>query len=63
MDETEHSGKDIESVAELLLFFSTKLQDMKSNEINLQIFVNNLDRVKGIQYSNNGVKVFFKNIK
>lgn len=63
MDENEKLGQNTESESELLLFFSQKLQELQSNEINLQIFVNNLEKVKGIGYSNNGMKIFFKNFE
>jgi hypothetical protein len=62
MDENEKLGQNTEAESDLLLFFSQKLQEMQSNEINLQIFVNNLEKVKGISYSNNGMKIFFKHI-
>lgn len=55
----EKAGQDTQSESDLLLFFSQKLQELLNNEINLQIFVNNLEKVKGISYSNNGIKVFF----
>jgi hypothetical protein len=60
-EEFDQQGKDIENISELLFFFSNKLNEMKSNEINLQIFTDNLDRVKVIHYTSNGVKVFFQN--
>lgn len=60
-EEFDKQGKDIENISELLFFFSNKLNEMKSNQINLQIFTDNLDRVKGIHYTTNGVKVFFQN--
>ena len=63
MDENEKLGRNTDSESELLLFFSQKLQELQSNEINLQIFVNNLEKVKGIGYSNNGMKIFFKNFE
>ena len=45
---------------ELMNFFMDKLNEMKENEINLKIFIDNLERVKGMSYSNNGVKVYYK---
>jgi len=41
-------------------FFMEKLNEMKQNELNLRIFIDNLERVKGIRYSKNGVKIFYK---
>jgi hypothetical protein len=60
IEEKEKINQDTQSEQDLMFFFSQKLQEMLNNEINLKIFVNNIDKVKGISYSNNGVKVFFK---
>jgi len=57
--EKEQTGEDTQTESDLVLFFSQKLQEMKNNEINLQIFANNLKKVRGVSYSNNGVKVYF----
>ena len=46
---------------EIVIFFDQKLQEMRINEINLKIFVNNIEKVSGISYNVNGVKVYFKN--
>jgi len=56
----EKQGIDIESESQLLKFFSQKLEEMLNNEINLQIFVNNIEKLRGVSYSNNGVKLYFK---
>jgi hypothetical protein len=60
IDEKDKLKENSDSESDLLVFFSQKLQEMLNNEINLQIFVNNIEKVRGITYSNNGVKVFFK---
>ncbi len=45
---------------QLMNFFMEKLNEMKQNELNLRIFIDNLERVKGIAYSSNGVKIYYK---
>lgn len=60
IDEKEKLNQNSQSEQDLVLFFSQKLQEMLNNEINLQIFVNNIEKVRGISYSNNGVKVYFQ---
>jgi hypothetical protein len=60
IEEKKEKSQNTESESAIVLFLSQKLQEMITNEINLQIFINNLDNVKGCSYSNNGVKVFFK---
>jgi len=45
---------------ELMNFFMEKLNEMKQNELNLRIFIDNLERVKGITYSDNGVKIYYQ---
>lgn len=60
IEEKNKKKENTDSEMALVLYLSQKLQEMINNEINLQIFANNLDNVKGISYSNNGVKIFFK---
>ena len=57
----EQKGESTATESELLVFFYEKLQEIQSNEINIQIFANNLIKVKGVCYNHNGVKLFFKN--
>lgn len=45
---------------QVLMFFNNKLQELRQNDINLQIFIQNIDRVRGIRYEKDGVKVYFK---
>ena len=35
--------------------------EMQNNKINLDIAVNNIEKIKGLQYNADGVKVYFKN--
>jgi hypothetical protein len=49
-----------EAEEELMHFFMEKLNEMKQNEINLQIFIDNIDRVKGVTYSQNKTKIHYK---
>lgn len=53
-------GESVIPEEELMNFFMEKLNEMKQNELNLRIFIDNLERVKGIAYSNNGVKIYYK---
>lgn len=43
----------------LLLFFTNKLEELQANENNIQIFMNNIDKVESLSYSKNGTKVYF----
>lgn len=45
---------------DVLIFFNEKLQELKQNEINIQIFIQNIDKIKGIKYEKDGVIVYFK---
>lgn len=53
--------EDFTPEEDIVIFFDQKLQEMRINEINLKIFVNNIEKVSGISYNVNGVKVYFKN--
>jgi hypothetical protein len=53
-------GEDFQPEEELVIFFDQKLQEMRINEINLKIFVNNIEKVSGISYNTNGMNVYFK---
>lgn len=58
----EKNANDLNTQSDcaLMSFLSEKLQEMINNEINIQIFANNLHNVQGISYSDRGVKIFFK---
>jgi hypothetical protein len=58
--EMEQKGEPTESELDLIMFFYQKIEEIKSNEINIQIFANNLEMVRGVSYNNNGVRIFFK---
>jgi hypothetical protein len=60
IEEKNKLKKDTESEQNVVLFFSQKLNELISNEINLKIFIDNLEKVKGISYSSSAVKVYFK---
>jgi hypothetical protein len=59
IEEKKSLGQSAESEESLITFFTEKLNEMLGNEINLQIFTNNIERVKGISYSHHGVKLYF----
>jgi hypothetical protein len=44
---------------ELLIFFCEKLNDLKKNETNIEQFINNIDKVDGVLYSENKTQVYF----
>ena len=56
----ENENVNTEAEEELMHFFMEKLNEMKQNEINLQIFIDNMERVKGINYSQNKTKIYYK---
>ena len=43
----------------LLLFFTNKLEELQQNENNIQVFMNNIDKVESLSYNKNGTKVYF----
>ena len=45
---------------ELLVFLCEKLNDIKKNEMNIQVFINNIDKVDSICFSGNKTEVYFK---
>jgi hypothetical protein len=44
---------------DLLVFFCEKLNDLKRNELNIQIFVNNIEKVDGIAVVADKTRVYF----
>jgi hypothetical protein len=60
IEEKEKLKKSTASEQSFVLFFSQKLDELISNEINLKIFIDNLEKVKSISYSSSVVKIFFK---
>jgi hypothetical protein len=59
IEEKSSLGQDTACEESLVGFFSEKLNEMLGNEINLQIFANNIEKVKGISYSHHGVRLYF----
>ena len=51
---------DEEGNEDLLVFFCEKLNDIKRNQINLQQFVNNIEKVDGLLFSENKKEIYFK---
>ena len=43
-----------------MMYLTTLRTEMNQNNINLQILLDNLDKVKHLQYSKNGVQVYFE---
>ncbi len=44
---------------ELLVFLCEKLNEIKKNEINIQVFINNLNNVESVEYSGGKTDVYF----
>jgi hypothetical protein len=44
---------------ELLIFFGEKLNDLKKNENNFQLFINNVEKVDNLVYCENKTQVNF----
>ncbi len=45
---------------DLLVFFCEKLNEIKRNQINLQLFVDNIDKVDGLLFSENKKEIYCK---
>ena len=60
ISEKDKMGEDTQGEVDIVIFFDQKLQELRQNEFNLKIFVNNIEKVSGISYNVNGVKVYFK---
>lgn len=56
----EESGDLDANQEELVMFFNEKLQELRANDINIQIFIQNLQHVTGISYEKNGARIYFK---
>ena len=39
----------------------TQYSELQNNSINIEIAVNNIDKIKSFQYTPEGVRVFYKN--
>ncbi len=54
------NGSKEDGKEELLVFMCEKLNEIKKNEINIQVFVNNVDKVDSFCFSENKTEVYFK---
>ena len=45
---------------DLLVFLCEKLNEIKRNEINIQVFINNIEKVDSMCFSENKTEVYFK---
>ena len=55
----EKGSKD-DGKEELLVFLCEKLNEIKKNEMNIQVFINNIEKVDGICFSGQKTDVYFK---
>ncbi len=53
-------NKNEEGNEDLLVFFCEKLNEIKKNEISLQLFVDNIEKVDGLLFSENKKEIYFK---
>lgn len=58
--EKESLGVDCDLEEETVIFFNEKIQELKQNDINMQICIQNLERVDGIRFEKDGARIFFK---
>jgi len=63
IQEKKNDGKATESEEELSTFFLKKLEEIIGNKLNIQIFINNIEKVSSLSYSNKGIKIYFKKKK
>ena len=61
-EEKEKMGQSEEAKSdqEFMQYLMNQYIEMQNNSINLDIAVNNIDKIKDLQYSAEGVKVYFK---
>jgi len=62
-EEKERTGQteDAKSDQQFMQYLMNQYIEMQNNKINLDIAVNNIEKIKGLQYNADGVKVYFKN--
>ena len=62
-EEKEKAGQteEAKSDQQFMQYLMNQYIEMQNNSINLDIAVNNIEKIKSLQYSADGVKVFFKN--
>ena len=46
---------------DFMQYLTTQYVELQNNSINVEIATNTIDKIKSLQYSPDGVKVFFKN--
>ena len=61
-EEKERSGQieEAKSDQQFMQYLMNQYVQMQDNNINLDIAVNNIDKIKSLQYNDDGVKVYFK---
>ena len=61
-EEKERSGQieEAKSDQQFMQYLMDQYVKMQDNNINLDIAVNNIDKIKSLQYNDDGVKVYFK---
>ena len=62
-EEKEKTGQieEAKSDQQFMQYLMNLLIDMQNNSINLAIAVNNIEKIKSLQYNSDGVKVYFNN--
>ena len=62
-EEKEKTGQleEAKSDQQFMQYLTNLLIEMQNNSINLAIAVNNIEKIKCLQYNSDGVKVYFKN--
>ena len=62
-EEKEKAGQieEAKSDQQFMQYLMNQYIEMQNNSINLAIAVNNIEKIKGLQYNSDGVKVYFKN--
>jgi hypothetical protein len=62
-EEKERTGQleEAKSDQQFMQYLMNQYIEMQNNSINLAIAVNNIEKIKGLQYNSDGVKVYFKN--
>lgn len=63
IQEKKNDNLNTDEEEELSMFFLKKLEEIIGNKLNIQIFINNIEKVQSLAYSNNGIKVYFKKKK
>ena len=61
-EQKEKAGQseDAKSDVEFMQYLTTQYVEMQNNKINLDIALNNIEKIKALKYSDDGVKVYFK---